>query len=312
MQDRFSIRNQRTLRHSIGCVGIGLHTGARVALTLHPGEADSGIVFIRTDCVNGSGIRASHYNVGDTDLCTALVDPAGNRIATIEHLMAALSICGIDNARVELAGPEVPAMDGSAQPFVFLIECAGTEEQDRPRTVIRLNRAIEVQHGESLCKLVPAAERSLHCRIEFSSPHVGIQEISLAFEGDGLRHELAPARTFGFEADVEALRARGLARGGSLRNAVVIGEGGVLNGEGLRFADEFVRHKMLDAIGDLSLAGCVIEARYVGIRPSHRLNNLLLRRLFEETSAFEVVHGELSRAAPPMRALPVPPVALNS
>jgi len=311
LQDNHVVRAQRTLRHSIGCVGVGLHTGARVAVTLHPGEAGSGIVFCRTDCGNAVPVRASHGRVAETDLCTAIVDAAGNRIATIEHLMAALAICGIDNARVDLAGPEIPAMDGSAQPFVFLIECAGTVPQDRPRNTVRVVKCVEVRSGQSLCKLVPDHERSFHCRIDFPSRHVGIQEFSLAFDDDGLRHELAPARTFGFADDVEALRDRGLARGGSLRNAVVIGEQGVLNEEGLRFPDEFVRHKMLDAIGDLALAGCIIGARYVGIRPSHRLNIALLRKLFDTAGAYDVIAGELPPSVPRID-VPATSLALNS
>ncbi|MCB2053701.1 MAG: UDP-3-O-[3-hydroxymyristoyl] N-acetylglucosamine deacetylase [Geminicoccaceae bacterium] len=272
---------QRTLRHSIGCVGVGLHTGARSALTLHPAEPDTGIVFRRSDAGGHHAVRANLVNVTDTDLCTALADAQGRPIASIEHLMAALALCGIDNCSVELAGPEVPAMDGSAQPFVFLIECAGTLEQDRPRRAARLERPIEVASSGGLCRLIPAEKRSLHCRVEDDRRPVGIQELALAFEDEGPRHELAAARGHHFTDDLEALEARGLARGVSTKNTLLVEEGTVLNEEGLRFPDEMVRHRMLDAIGDLALLGLRLQARYVGVGAGHALNRKLLRNLLD-------------------------------
>ena len=235
MQEVRSEREQHTLRHSIGCVGVGLHTGARVALTLHPAPADHGITFRRTESAGGVSVRAHCSHVCDESVSTTLVDPSGRRIAGIEHLMAALTICGIDNVLVEVAGPEVPAMDGSARPFVFLIECAGSEAQGRPRPVIELLRPLEVESGQSLCRLAPAADCSYHCRIEDACPTIGIQEVSLAFDHDRMRQELAPARGYVCTERLEHLLAKGLAKGMSLKNTLMLSSKGVHNEEGLRF-----------------------------------------------------------------------------
>jgi UDP-3-O-[3-hydroxymyristoyl] N-acetylglucosamine deacetylase len=284
-------RPQRTLRHAIGCVGIGLHSGARVALTLHPAPSDHGITFHRADRPGGPAIPARFDHVVDTTMCTSIGLTGGPRVAMVEHLMAALAACGIDNLVAELSGPEVPVMDGSAQPFVFLIECAGIEEQAPSRPVIEVLRPVSVRTPDAWAALEPADQLVIDCRIEFDHPLVGTQERAHVFRAESFKSEIAPARTFGFADAVEDLRSRGLALGGSLKNAVVVGAERILNEEGLRFADEFVRHKILDAVGDLYLAGAPIQGRYVGRRAGHALNNRLLRQLLADPTAWRWAPG---------------------
>jgi UDP-3-O-[3-hydroxymyristoyl] N-acetylglucosamine deacetylase len=285
---------QRTLASRIDCRGIGLHSGRRVSMALAPALPDTGIILHRTD--TGIGLRARYDQVRDSTLSTVLgpgSDPAG-RIGTVEHLMAALSAAGIDNAIVSLDGPEVPAMDGSAAPFSFLIACAGVADQDAPLSMIEILRPVRVQDGEASAALLPAHPRTaatltLSMQISFASAAIGHQERSIALSPESFATQIAPARTFGFAEDLDRLRAAGLARGGSLANAVAISGDHVLNPEGLRFADEFVRHKLLDAIGDLALAGLPIRGRFVGQRSGHRMNNALLRVLFATPESFRIV-----------------------
>lgn len=275
------VQRQKTLKGPIHCSGIGLHSGSKVSLTLGPGEPDSGIVFIRTDLPASSAvIHASHRNVVDTRLCTAVANKQGAQVATVEHLMAALAGCEIDNLQVRLNGSEVPAMDGSAEPFVFLIECVGVEEQDAPRKAIEILRVVKQGDERHYATLAPASGTSISFEIDFENAVVARQRLSLNLRDGTFRQELARARTFGFAHEVEQLRRMGLARGGSLDNAVVIAEDRILNREGLRFPDEFVRHKLLDAVGDLYLAGGPILGRFHGHRAGHALNNQLLRTLF--------------------------------
>jgi UDP-3-O-[3-hydroxymyristoyl] N-acetylglucosamine deacetylase len=295
---------QRTLASAIHCTGTGLHSGRRVRLAMAPADPGSGIVFRRTD--TGIGIPARHDHVRDTTLCTVigLSDDPGMRIGTIEHLMAALSAAGIDNAIVSVDGPEVPALDGSAAAFTFLIGCAGTRDQEAPLSVIEVLRPVRVEDGEAKAALLPAqprgaAQLTLSMEIAFASAAIGHQALSVALTGDIFARAIAPARTFGFAEDLQRLRAAGLARGGSLDNAVAISGDRVLNREGLRFPDEFVRHKLLDAIGDLALAGLPIRGRFVGHRSGHRTNNALLRALFADPSAFRVVAAGSRSAARP-------------
>lgn len=288
-----SAGRQRTLRHAIGCVGIGLHSGARTALTLHPAPVGHGIRFRRADRPGTAAVAARYDNVVDTTLCTTLGLPGGPRIAMVEHVLAAFSACEIDNALVDVSGPEIPVMDGSAQPFVFLIECAGVVEQDAGRPVVEVLKRVSVSGDASWVALEPAPDLVLDCRIEFDHPLIGAQERVHRFRPEGFRSEIAPARTFGFADAVEELRARGMALGGSLKNAVVFGQGGVLNEEGLRFRDEPVRHKILDAVGDLSLAGACIRCRYTARRAGHALTNRVLRALFADPTAWRVVGGAL-------------------
>lgn len=273
---------QRTLRSSIGCRGVGLHTGARIGLVCHPAEPDTGIVFRRTD-INGRDavIPARWDAVGDARMNTCLSDGQGATLNTVEHLMAALAGAGIDNAVIEVGGPEIPVLDGSAAPFLFLIRCAGIAEQPAPRRALRVLRPVVVEDGDKTAALHPAPGFTVHCEIDFPSPVIGRQELCIGIEG--FQREVSRARTFGFEQDVAQLRAAGLAKGGSLDNAVVIGlDHRVLNDGGLRYADEFVRHKALDAVGDLYLAGAPIIGHFHGIRSGHALHNRLLRALFAD------------------------------
>jgi UDP-3-O-[3-hydroxymyristoyl] N-acetylglucosamine deacetylase len=296
MPDRFEpdedVAFQRTLKAAIGCVGVGLHSGQRVTLTLRPAEPETGIVFRRTD--RGCDIPARFDYVIDTRLSTVLgaPDDAAARIGTVEHLMAALAAAGIDNAVVELDGPEVPVLDGSAAPFLFLIDCAGIAVQDAPRRVVEVRRTVRVEDGEAFAELRPAGADggfALAVSIDFAAPAIGRQALSLPLSAGSFRQEIAGARTFALAAEVESLRAAGFARGGSLGNAVVVEGARVLNPEGLRMRDEFVRHKLLDAVGDLALAGAVLRGRLVAHRPGHTLNNRLLRALFADAGAWREV-----------------------
>ncbi|MFP4126057.1 MAG: UDP-3-O-acyl-N-acetylglucosamine deacetylase [Alphaproteobacteria bacterium] len=277
--------NQRTLRAAIGCVGTGLHTGARVAVTLRPAPADTGIVFRREDVAGAASIRAGVEAVADTTRCTQLAAADGTRVGTVEHLMAALAAWGIDNLEIAVDGPELPALDGSAEPFFFLLGSAGIAEQDAPRRVLEIVRPIHVEHGGRTAVLRPHDGFAVDMAIDFAHPHVGRQRLALEIDAFTFPDELAGARTFGFADDVASLRAKGLARGGSLDNAVVVGANGVLNPEGLRWPDEFVRHKALDAVGDLYLAG-PIAGRFEGRGSGHQLHVKLLRRLFDEPDAW--------------------------
>lgn len=287
---------QHTLRNRISCTGIGLHSGAKVSLTLHPADADTGIVFVRGDLDGERAIvPATWRHVVDTMLCTTIGNDDGVRVATIEHLMAALHGCGIDNAIVEVSGAEVPIMDGSAAPFVFLIECAGLAVQDQPRHVLRIRRKVEVQTAAGRASLAPAKDFSLGFEIEYNNKLIARQRLNVR-PLDIFKTDICRARTYGFEHEVEALRARGLARGGSLDNAVVVSGDTVLNKDGLRYRDEFVRHKVLDAMGDLYLAGGLIRGHFEGQRAGHGLNNQLLRALFADPSAW--VWEDAGEAAP--------------
>jgi UDP-3-O-[3-hydroxymyristoyl] N-acetylglucosamine deacetylase len=279
---------QRTLRGPIDCVGIGLHTGRRIRLALRPAPAGSGIVFYRTDL--GASVAARHDCVIDTRLCTVLADPARHemRVGTVEHVMAALAACGVDNAVVAVDGPEVPILDGSAAPFVFLIDCAGVVEQDAPLLCLQVLRPVRVTDGQSFAELRPAVAGGFETAvsIDFTAAAIGRQALSLRVTEDAFRRELAEARTFTLAAEIAAMREAGLARGGSLDNAVVVDDARVLNPAGLRRRDEFVRHKVLDIVGDLALAGAPLEARLVAHRPGHGLNNKLLRALFADRTAW--------------------------
>ncbi len=281
---------QHTLKNSIYCSGTGLHSGARVALSLHPARPDTGIVFRRAD-VGGADaeIRARYDHVSDTRLCTTVTNRAGVSVATVEHLMAALAGCRLDNVMVEINGPELPIMDGSSEPFVFLIDCAGVVAQDAPRRACRVLKPVAVTDGESSARIEPWAGSTINIELDFETAVIGKRSMFFDLLSDSFRGELSRARTFGFLHEVEALQAAGLARGGSMENAVVISGDTVLNEGGLRFDDECVRHKALDCVGDLYLAGAPLIGHFHGMRPGHAINNRLLRRLFAEPSAWELV-----------------------
>ncbi len=296
--DGVGVVKQRTLKTSINCSGVALHSGSKVSMTLFPADVDSGIVFKRTDIAGrGAEIPARWDRVVDTRMCTTLGNEDGVTIGTVEHLMAALAGCGIDNARIELNGSEIPIMDGSSQPFVFLVDCAGVIEQDAPRRVIRVLKTISVNDGAA--RLSPGSHLSLDFEIDFDNAIVSKQTLSVGVVNGSFAKELARARTFGFLHEVEALRAAGLAKGGSLDNAVVVSGDCVLNEGGLRYEDEFVRHKVLDAIGDLYLSGAPIIGKFQGICSGHSTNNALLHALFADPDAweFDVLHGDEALSA---------------
>jgi UDP-3-O-[3-hydroxymyristoyl] N-acetylglucosamine deacetylase len=283
---------QRSLKNAISCVGISLHSGRRTHMTLRPAATGTGIVFRRTD-LEGIEIAACFENVVDSRLCTVIArtDRPEARVGTIEHVMAALAGCGIDNAVVEVDGPEVPILDGSAAPLVFLIECAGVAEQDAPRAAIEILRPVRVEEGAAFAELrpAPAAGLAMTFSIAFDVPAIGSQARSLELTPEAFRRDLARARTFTLAAEVAGLHAAGLALGGSMDNAVVVDHERVLNPGGLRMPDEFVRHKMLDAIGDLALAAAPLRGRFIGHRSGHALNTRLLRTLFATPSAWQRV-----------------------
>jgi len=293
---------RRTLRAPIGCTGVGLHSGARISLRLLPAAPGAGIAFRRVDLAGGpADIPARWDHVVDTRLNTTIGLPgrADAVVGTVEHVMAALAGMGVDDAVVELDGPEAPVMDGSAAPFVFLIECAGVVATDAPRQVIEVLRPVRAEEGDAFVALLPGTPGStvIEAEIDFAAAAVRRQSRALRLTPASFKADLAAARTFGFVEDIEALRAAGLARGGSLKNAVVVSGARVLNEGGLRFADEFVRHKMLDIVGDLGLAGLPLSARVVARRPGHKLNNQVLRRLFADAAAFRVVPAASAAAA---------------
>ncbi len=267
-------------------------------MRLCPAPADRGIIFRRTDRGNAE-IAASWRNVADVPMCTALQNADGIRVATVEHLLAALAGCGIDNAVVEIDGPELPVMDGSAAPFVFLIDCAGVLPQDSPRTAIRVLEPIEIADENRSARLLPGDGFSVSVEIDYPFPPIHCQRFCAPM--DRFRAEIARARTYGFLNEVESLHAAGLARGASLDNAVVLDGERVINEDGLRYPDEFVRHKALDAIGDLYLAGAPLIGRFEGVRSGHRMNHRLLAALFSRPQAWrmEPVDGEAETAAPP-------------
>lgn len=287
---------QKTLKRPIPCRGVGLHSGVVVEMTLRPAAADSGIRFRRTDVTDRDPwIVARWDRVIDTRLCTVIGNQDGVTVGTIEHLMAALAGCEIDNAAIDIDAAEVPVMDGSSEPFVFLIDCAGTVELDAPRRAIEVRKPVTVGDAGRGLTLAPADAFSVDFEIDFASPVVAHSTLDVRLVNGTFKREIAKARTFGFLEDAERLRAMGLALGGSLENTVVVDGDRIMNEEGLRFDDEFVRHKVLDCVGDLYLAGAPILGRVTANRSGHHTNNEALRALFADPSAYAVV--EMTEAA---------------
>jgi UDP-3-O-[3-hydroxymyristoyl] N-acetylglucosamine deacetylase len=281
---------QATLRNRATVSGIGVHSGREVSVTLHPAEPDSGICFHRA-CGDGRAEReipADYRHVSATELCTT-VGLGGVSVATVEHLMAALRAFGIDNVTVEVDGPEVPVMDGSAEAFIDAVEQAGIAPQAARRRYVKVHKPIRVELGKSVAEFRPYDGTRIEVEIDFASPMIGRQAIGIDVTPESFRTELSRARTFGFLSDVEQLWARGLCLGASLDNAVVVGEDRVINPEGLRYRDEFVRHKALDAVGDIGLAGAPILGCYRSYRGGHRLNVLALEALFADRNAWSYV-----------------------
>ena len=290
---------QRTLKALVSATGVGLHTGQKVRMSLRPAQPDTGIVFRRLDLAGAADLPARADLVGETRLCSCLVR-GEVKVYTIEHLMSALAGLGVDNAYVDLDGPEVPIMDGSAAPFVLLIQQAGIEEQGAPKRFLRVTKRIEVKDGDKWAVLEPYEGFKLSFSIVYDHPVIEKSNTALTvdFASTSYLKEVARARTYGFMQDVEDLRDVGLALGGGLENAVVLDEHRVLNAEGLRYADEFIRHKILDAIGDLYLLGRPLLAAFSAYKSGHDLNNQLLRALIADPSAIEVVTFEVSEEIP--------------
>jgi UDP-3-O-[3-hydroxymyristoyl] N-acetylglucosamine deacetylase len=278
---------QRTLKTSIQCTGVGVHTNQRVAMTLMPAAPNTGIVFRRVDLgADAPEVKAIHANVIDSRLCTVIGTGPRARIGTIEHLMAAFSGLGVDNAIVEIDADEVPVMDGSAAPFVFLIECAGLVTQAAPRQAIKVLKPVVIEDGDRRVAVRPAVEFSLDCRIDYAHPMLGEQRVHFRPNPGTFKAELSRARTFCLEEDVTRMREAGLAKGGSLDNAVVVGKTRVLNDGGLRYDNECVRHKALDCLGDLYLAGAPILGAVESVRAGHALNHRLLTALLGDPAAW--------------------------
>lgn len=295
---------QRTIKQLVRTTGVGLHSGTKVVLTLHPAEVDTGIVFRRVDLDPVVSFAASAGVVGDTRMASVLVKD-GARVSTVEHLMSACAGLGIDNLYVDVSAEEIPIMDGSASSFVFLLQQAGVQEQNGAKKFIRVLKDVEVRQGtgdsEKWARLSPHNGFKLDFFIEFNHPAVDgtMQSAQVDFGDVSYVHDVARARTFGFMQDVEMLRGIGLARGGSLENAIVMDEYRILNSDGLRYDDEFVRHKILDAIGDLYLVGHPLLASYTAHKSGHALNNLLLLELLKHPDAYEIVSFEQPGSAPP-------------
>ncbi|WP_059285671.1 UDP-3-O-acyl-N-acetylglucosamine deacetylase [Aquitalea magnusonii] len=282
---------QRTLKQAISATGVGLHSGERVKLTLLPAAPDTGIVFRRTDLPESEDVKAEPALVNDTRLSSTLVTATGVRVGTIEHLMSAFAGFGIDNLIVEVTAAEMPIMDGSAAPFIYLLQSAGVVEQTVPKRFIRVKQVVEIIEEDKWVKLEPMDGFKITLSIEFNHPAFNLapQKVTVDFASSSYLDEISRARTFGFMHEVEYMRQHGLGLGGSLDNAIVIDDEYVLNPEGLRFPDEFVRHKILDAIGDLYIIGHPLIAAFSGHKSGHALNNKLLRKLLDTPDAWEYV-----------------------
>lgn len=283
---------QHTVAAEVSCVGVSLHTGDMVNMTIRPAAANTGIVFIRTDVEQHNHVPARFDAVVETTLGTTIANEHGTTVSTIEHVMAALWGADIDNARIELDGAEVPIMDGSSEPFVFLLDCAGRVQQRATRKTIEVLREVSVEEGASRATIAPNHGFSLSVEIAFNHKLIASQKAEYDFTRTSFKQSLARARTFGFARDVEKMRSMGLALGGSLHNAIVIGEDDILNEGGLRYADEFVRHKALDCIGDYYLAQAPIHGAVTTMRPGHGVNNKLLRALLADPANYRLVGGE--------------------
>ncbi len=297
---------QRTLKNVIRATGIGLHTGQKVYLTLRPAPADTGIIFVRTDLEEPVAIPAVAANVGDTTMATTLTSN-GVSIATIEHLMAAFAGLGIDNAFVDVSAPELPIMDGSAAPFVFLIQSAGMEEQEAAKKFLRIKKSVSHRDGDITVELKPYDGLKLEYTLLYDHPvfESHKKRSAVEFSTTSFVKEVSRARTFGFLAEYEKLRSMNLAQGGSLDNAVVVDDYRILNDEGLRLEDEFVKHKILDAIGDLYLLGHSVIGAFSGHKSGHSTNNVLLRKVLADSDAYEVVTFADDEQAPISFARPV-------
>jgi UDP-3-O-[3-hydroxymyristoyl] N-acetylglucosamine deacetylase len=281
---------QKTVAKTVTLIGKGLHSGKTARLIIRPASAEYGIWFRRVDIIDRNNLIPALYdNVNDTQMCTRLANEAGVEVSTVEHVMAALAGTGVQNALIEIDGPEVPIMDGSAHPFVHAILNVGVQEQDAPVRAIRVLKEVSIQFDKTIATLKPAATLEIEFSIDFDDKAIGQQQKTLEMANGAFVRELSDCRTFCQRKDVDALQSMGLALGGGLDNAIVVDCGAVLNPEGFRRADECVRHKMLDALGDMALAGAPILGKYTGVRAGHRATNMLLRELFSTPGAWEMV-----------------------
>ena len=289
---------QTTLNTAFTLIGTGLHSGRPARLRVMPAVADFGIEFRRIDVTDRNNRVPARFDaVNDTVLCTRLSNAEGVEVSTVEHLMAALAGCGVHNAIVEIDGPEIPIMDGSSARFVQEILSVGITRLDRPAKILRILKPVSVSEGNAFAEIVPSDEFEIDFRIDFEDSAIGEQQHVLNMKNGSFVRELSDCRTFCLHSDVDHMKSIGLARGGSLENAVVVDDGKVLNPEGFRRSDECVRHKMLDALGDLALAGMPVLGRYRGVRAGHRITNLLLRAVFETPDAYEIVDADSEQSA---------------
>lgn len=298
---------QHTVAAPFAVTGIGVHSGAPATLTVYPAPAGSGITFIRTDITDRDNVIPARYDhVTDTRLCTVLANKEGASVSTVEHVLSAFAALGLDNATVEIDGPEAPIMDGSAAPFIKAIDKAGLQRQKSPRKVIVIKKTVTIQEGDKEVILSPADGQYFGFEIAFDNALIGRQKYILNLKEAAYRADVAAARTFGFLHEVEALRKMGLARGGSLDNAIVVDGDKVLNPDGLRFKNEFVRHKVLDAIGDIYLSGMQIIGHYHGVKAGHAMNNKILHALFADPTAYAIVTLNQQESTTPARAASLP------
>ncbi|QBY04830.1 UDP-3-O-acyl-N-acetylglucosamine deacetylase [Thalassotalea sp. HSM 43] len=291
---------QRTLKQAIDAVGVGLHKGEKVQLTLRPAPANTGIIFRRVDLSPAVDIPATPKAVGETTLCTCLVNEQGVQVSTVEHLLAAVAGLGIDNMIVEVDSPEIPIMDGSSLPFVYLIQSVGVEEQNAAKRFLRITKPVRVEEGDKWAELRPHEGFKVNFSIDFDHPVIAntTQQMSLDLSSNSFVKEISRARTFGFMRDIEFLRSHNLALGGSLENAIVLDEYKMLNSDELRYDDEFVKHKILDAIGDLYMGSVSILGELNAYKSGHGLNNMLLREVFKREDSWEWVTYEDERPSP--------------
>ena len=291
---------QRTIKQHISATGVGLHKGEKVQITLRPAPANTGIIFRRVDLEPVVDIQARPEAVGETTLCTCLVNEQGVQISTVEHLLAAVAGLGIDNLIVEVDSPEIPIMDGSALPFVYLIQSVGVEESNVAKKFLRITKTVRVEEGDKWAELRPHEGFKVNFAIDFDHPVISntTQSMVLDLSSTSFIKEISRARTFGFMKDIEFLRSHNLALGGSLENAIVLDEYKMLNSDELRYDDEFVKHKILDAIGDLYMGGCSILGELNAYKSGHGLNNILLREVFKQTESWEWVTYEDEQKSP--------------
>lgn len=282
--------SQKTINSSVSCSGVGIHSGKNVMMKLVPAPINSGIIFKRTDVESAkSSVKADYKNVVETNLGTTIANEFGIKISTIEHLMAAIWGCGIDNLIVEIDNQEIPIMDGSSEPFVFLIECAGTVAQEAERKIIEITKKVRIEDGDKFIEIEPAKDFSVDLLIDFNHPQIQQQKFFYHSTFASFKNDICRARTFGFKHEIEYLNKMGLAKGGSLDNAILVDENGVVNKEGLRYQNEFARHKLLDFIGDIYLCGYYVIGHFQAFKSGHFLNNKLLHKLFSDNSSYKVI-----------------------